>query len=66
MDDIERFKAAVERHLEETGTSASGFGKKFAHDPSFVLDLRRGREPKRAMRERILMAMQSERARANA
>lgn len=60
MDDIEKFKAAVERHLVETGTSPSGFGKKFARDPNFVFKLRKGREPRRAVRERILAAMQSQ------
>lgn len=60
MDDIEKFKAAVERHLVETGTSPSGFGKKFARDPNFVFKLRQGREPRRAVRERILAAMQSQ------
>ncbi len=60
MDDIEKFKAAVERHLVETGTSPSGFGKKFAYDPNFVFRLRNGREPRRSVRERILAAMQSQ------
>lgn len=62
MDDIERFKAAVERHLQETGTTPSGFGTKFARDPNFVFLLRKGREPRRAMRERILAAMKLEQA----
>lgn len=64
MDDIENFKAAVERHLLETGSSPTGFGKKFARDPNFVFRLREGREPRRAVRERILAAMQHEQARS--
>jgi len=64
MDDIERFKAAVERHIEETGTTPSGFGTKFARDPNFVFLLRKGREPRRAVRERILAAMRLEQARS--
>lgn len=63
MDDIETFKAAVERHLIETGSSPTGFGKKFARDPNFVFRLREGREPRRAVRERILAAMKLEQAR---
>lgn len=64
MDDIDRFKAAVERHIVETGTTASGFGKKFARDPNFVFNLRQGREPRRAVRERILTAMQADQVNA--
>ena len=64
MDDIERFKAAVERHIQETGTTPSGFGTKFARDPNFVFLLRKGREPRRAMRDRILTAMKLEQARS--
>lgn len=64
MDDIEKFKAAVERHMLETGITATGFGKRFAHDPNFVFRLREGREPRRSVRDRILTAMQADRVSA--
>jgi len=60
MDDIEKFKLAVERHIVETGSSPTGFGRKFARDPNFVFRLREGREPRRSVRDRILKAMQNE------
>ena len=40
----------VERFLRETGMSATAFGRKVAHDPRLVLDMRNGREPRAKMR----------------
>lgn len=36
----------IERHLRETGTAASRFGREALGDPAFVASLRRGREPR--------------------
>lgn len=35
----------IERHLRESGTPPTKFGREAVHDPRFVFDLRRGREP---------------------
>ena len=35
----------IERHLKRTGTPPTRFGRDCLHDPQFVFDLRRGREP---------------------
>jgi hypothetical protein len=35
----------VERHLKHSGTPPTRFGRDCVHDPQFVFDLRRGREP---------------------
>jgi hypothetical protein len=35
----------VERHLKRSGTTPTRFGRDCVHDPQFVFDLRRGREP---------------------
>jgi hypothetical protein len=44
----------VERHLRRAAVSPSRFGREVAGDPRFVFDLRRGREPRAATRERVL------------
>lgn len=55
----------IERHLERTGTSASVFGRELMNDPSFVRQLRGGREPRRKTEARILAAIEAaERKRA--
>jgi hypothetical protein len=38
--------SAIERHLRETGTPPSRFGREAMGDPGFVASLRRGREPR--------------------
>lgn len=43
----------VERFLRETGMSATRFGRLAANDPRLVPDLRRGREPRSALRSRV-------------
>lgn len=45
---------AVERHLRASATAPSRFGRDVAGDPRFVFDLRRGREPRAATRDRVL------------
>lgn len=41
----------VERFLVATGMSPTRFGREVAGDPRLVSDLRRGREPRRALVE---------------
>ena len=36
----------VERCMRKRNMAASRFGREAAHDPRFVFDLRRGREPR--------------------
>lgn len=43
----------IEQHLRETRMSATAFGRAAAGDPRLVFDLRRGREPRAPMRDRI-------------
>lgn len=44
----------VERHLRRADLAPSRFGREVAGDPRFVFDLRRGREPRAATRERVI------------
>jgi hypothetical protein len=44
----------VERHLRRSAIAPSRFGRDVAGDPRFVFDLRRGREPRPATRQRVL------------
>ena len=44
----------VERHLRKAALSPSRFGRQVSGDPRFVFDLRNGREPRPAMRARVL------------
>lgn len=43
----------VEKFLRETGMPRTRFGRLSARDPRLVDDLRRGREPREALRNRI-------------
>lgn len=45
--------------FEKSGMSASAFGKHVAHDPSFLMRLKKGREVKESTRQRYLMKMLS-------
>jgi hypothetical protein len=45
---------AIEAYLSETGISQTAFGYYSVNDPALVSDMRRGREPRRAVRERVL------------
>ena len=44
----------IERHLRATGVSPTRFGREATHDPRFVLDLRKGREPRERTAARVL------------
>ena len=44
----------VERHLRCQSVAPSRFGREVAGDPRFVFDLRRGREPRKITRDRVL------------
>lgn len=55
MTEIELFRQAVERFLSVEGITPTEFGKRFASDPKFVFDLRRGREPRTETRQKILL-----------
>ena len=43
----------IETYLRRTGMSATRFGRLAARDPRFVLDLRRGREPRSCTERRV-------------
>lgn len=43
----------IEKHLRQTGTPPTRFGREAARDPRLVHDLRRGREPGRRLSERV-------------
>jgi 2,4-dienoyl-CoA reductase-like NADH-dependent reductase (Old Yellow Enzyme family) len=43
----------IEKYLRRSGTPATRFGREAVHDPRFVLDLRKGREPRRATVARV-------------
>ena len=44
----------IERHLRRHGVSASAFGRLAVNDPSFVHQLRNGREPGPQIQRRVL------------
>jgi homoserine dehydrogenase len=54
---LDQFKTTVEDFLSKTGMTATAFGRRFAGDPLFVFQLRDGREPREATREKVLAAM---------
>ena len=43
----------IERHLRETDTPATRFGREAVRDPRFVFDLRLGREPRIETERRV-------------
>jgi hypothetical protein len=43
----------IERHLRQSGTPPTRFGRDVVHDPRFVFDLRNGREPRPATATRV-------------
>jgi len=43
----------VERHLRNSGTAPTRFGRDAVRDPRFVLDLRAGREPRETTMRRV-------------
>ena len=44
---------SVEKFLRQHEMAATKFGRLAAHDPRFVLDLRRGREPRGRTEQRV-------------
>lgn len=62
MTDLEHFQQAVEQFIADNAMTPTEFGKQFAGDPLFVFQLRKGREPRTATRQRVLTAIQGERA----
>ncbi|MGB3386777.1 MAG: hypothetical protein WBA88_02220 [Pseudaminobacter sp.] len=54
---LDQFKSAIEDFLLQTGMTPTAFGRRFAGDPLFVFQLRDGREPREATREKVLAAM---------
>ena len=44
----------IEKHLRECGVSAARFGRAALGDPSFVFELRSGREPRPRTVEKVL------------
>lgn len=53
MSEIESFRASVERFIRERNWTPSRFGREAAGDPLFVFQLRNGREPRQATRDRV-------------
>ncbi len=65
MTEVERFRDIVEQFIVERGLTATQFGRDYASDPLFVFQLRDGREPRTATRERILTAIHATPTRQN-
>ena len=57
MTELERFQKTVEQFISANNLTATQFGREYAADPLFVFQLRKGREPRSATRDRILTAM---------
>jgi hypothetical protein len=43
----------IERHLRQSGTPPTRFGRNAVRDPRFVFDLRNGREPRSSTANRV-------------
>ena len=54
---VSEFRAAIEVFIAKHSFTPTDFGKMFANDPSFVFDLRDGREPREKTREAVLSRM---------
>lgn len=54
MRNTDPFLTEVEQYIRATASTPTKFGKDAAGDPTFVFDLREGREPRRRTRERVL------------
>ena len=57
---LEEFKAKIEAYISSHQMTPTSFGKSFAGDPLFVFQLREGREPRTATRNKVLEAMSKE------
>lgn len=53
MSDPHKFLAEVEAFIAATGMSLAEFGLKAANDRNLVTQLRAGREPRSALREKV-------------
>lgn len=53
----DRLLRAIERHLRATGETPSAFGLRAVRDSHIVFDLREGREVRRAVLTRIMLAI---------
>ena len=62
MTELDIFRNAVEAFISENEWTPSRFGKMAAGDPLFVFQLRDGREPRTATRQRVLSFIKQERA----
>lgn len=54
---LDEFKTLVENVIAEKQITPTAFGRRFAGDPLFVFQLRDGREPREATREKVLLAI---------
>ena len=52
----------VEKHLREQGMSPARFGRAVVGDPSFVFELRRGRDPRPRTVTKVLAYIETDRA----
>ena len=52
----------VEKHLREQGISPARFGRAAVGDPSFVFELRRGRDPRSRTVTKVLAFIEASRA----
>lgn len=50
----EEFVERVNRHIEESGESATTFGRRVANDPGLVFELRKGRVPSLRVCARVM------------
>ena len=58
MNEMQTFLDSIEAFISDTpGMTPTRFGREMAGDPRFVFQVRKGREPRRAVRERVLKNM---------
>lgn len=53
MSTLEAFRNRIEKFLVDTGMAERSFGLGACSDPSFVADLRAGREPRESTRSKV-------------
>lgn len=51
--ELDMLLKSIEKHLREHGIAAAQFGRAALRDPSFVFELRRGREPRPRTVQRV-------------
>lgn len=54
---LDQFREQVESFIAQNRLTPTAFGKRYAADPLFVFQLRKGREPREATRDKILSAI---------